>query len=258
MRHRATKSVAYVAAALVVILALAACEDDPASVTTKDTLSDPLGDVAALNGYLFATNEDRSGHAGSQVDLFQFNADGVAEEQFDLALNGVGYLAACSDGEWLYLQSRGTGRLFKVSPVGEIAWVRSDPFAGAGKLACGIAYRADVDSFVVIYRNPGTTAYTTRQHGPDFAGEASPPVTNDWTLFDPAAGILAVTWLDGWLWALGLDQVGQAVVQGLRDDGSATRFLTLDDATACGLTVLDDELIAAYPDRRFEAVIDEE
>ncbi|HOX25787.1 MAG TPA: hypothetical protein PLL30_10540 [Candidatus Krumholzibacteria bacterium] len=244
------------AAAVAVALVLAGCDDEDEIATDRDTLTDPIADVAALGGYLFTTNEDRSGHGGSQIDLFKFAPGGFPEGRFGLGLNGMGYLAACSDGESLYLQARGTGQLFAVSPVGEIGWTRADPFVGSHALACGIAWRADVDSFVVIYRDPGTTTYTTVQYGPGFAGESSLPETHELSLFDPATGVRAVTWLDGWLWALGADTTGAAVVQGFAG-GVVTRYFTLPDETACGLTAVDGTLVVAYPDRRFEAIDDE-
>lgn len=235
-------------------LALVACNDDPEFDTTRITASDPLGDLVALDGHLFATNEDRSGNAGSQVDLFKFTTDGFPVNRFDLGINHVGYLAAATDGESVYLQARDTGQLFKATPVGEIAWTRSDPFSGGGRLACGIAYRADLDSFEVVYRHPGTTAYTTLRYGPGFAGESSEPRDRDWPVFDPDRGVKAVAWADGWLWALGPDLDGEAVVQGFGDDGGATRFFTLPDNSACGLAAAGDTLWVAYPDRRFEPI----
>ena len=84
-------------AALALALLLSGCDDDPVLNTERDTLSDPIADIAALGGYLFTTNEDWSGHAGSQVDLFKFSVDGFPEGRFDLGLNGVGYLAATAD-----------------------------------------------------------------------------------------------------------------------------------------------------------------
>jgi hypothetical protein len=240
--------------ALVLALAFAlfGCDDDPALSTERDTLSDPIADIAALGGYLFTTNEDRSGHAGSQVDLFKFSVDGFPEGRFDLGLNGVGYLAATADAAAIYLQARDSGQLFKVTPVGELAWTRGDPYADARHLACGLAYRADLDSFVTLYHEPGTANYITRHHGLDFAGAAPPLPTRTLDTFDPGTGIRAIAWHDGWMWALGRSTAGEAVVQGFRDDGGVTRFITLPDSTACGLAPAADGLRVAYPDRRFE------
>jgi hypothetical protein len=238
--------------ALALALLLSGCDEDPILNTERDTLSDPIADIAALGGYLFTTNEDWSGHAGSQVDLFKFSVDGFPEGRFDLGLNGVGYLAATADHAAIYLQARDTGLLFKVTPVGEIAWTRGDPYADSRHLACGLAYRADLDSFVTLYHEPGTANYTARHHGPDFAGASDPLPARTFDSFDPDTGIRAIAWHNGWLWALGRNPAGEAVVQGFADDGGVTRYLTLPDSTACGLAPTDDGLRVAYPDRRFE------
>jgi len=247
--------------ALALVLVFSACllyEDAQELVTSRDTLSDPIADIVALRGYLFATNEDRSGHAGSQVDLFKFApADGFPEGRFDMGLNGVGYLAACSDGESIYLQVRGKGQLFKTSPVGELAWTRWDLFPGGYHAACGIAYRDDVDSFVVVYRRPGTATYVTLQYPRDFSSAPDSPRTHELTLFDSPAGILAVTWHNDLIWALGRDAEGHAVVQGFDlDDNTTTRVIQLEDAAACGITALEGALVVAYPDRHFESVME--
>lgn len=239
------------ALALALALILAGCDDDPLVNTERDTLGDPIADIAALGGYLFTTNEDWSGHAGSQVDLFKFSADGFPEGRFDLGLNGVGYLAATADADAVYLQARDTGLLLKVTPVGEVAWTRGDPYADGRHRACGLAYRADLDSFVTLYHEPGTANYTQRRHGPDFAGAAAPLPAIALDTFDPDDGVRAIAWHDGWMWALGRTAAGAAIVQGFADDGAVTRYITLDDSTACGLAPAPDGLRVAYPDRRF-------
>jgi len=240
------------AMALVLTPILSGCDDDPVLNTERDTLSDPIADIAALGGYLFTTNEDWSGHAGSQVDLFKFSVDGFPEGRFDLGLNGVGYLAATADAAAIYLQARDSGQLFKVTPVGELAWTRGDPYADSGHLACGLAYRADLDSFVTLYHVPGTATYITRHHGPDFAGAAPPLPALTLDTFDPDTGVRAIAWLDGWMWVLGRTATGAAALQGFNDTGGFTRYITLSDSTACGLAPTADGLRLAYPDRRFE------
>ncbi len=240
------------ALALTLGLVLSGCDDDLVLNTERDTLSDPIADIATLGGYLFTTNEDWSGHAGSQVDLFKFSSDGFPEGRFDLGLNGVGYLAATADHAAIYLQARDSGLLFKATPVGEIAWTRDDSYADGQHLACGLAYRADLDSFVTLYHEPGTANYTARHHGPDFAGASNPLPARILDTFDPDTGVFAIAWHDGWMWALGRNVAGDAVVQGFADDGGVTRYLTLSDSTACGLAPADEGLRIAYPDRRFE------
>jgi hypothetical protein len=251
----ATRLLPLAAGAVALLLAFAGClTSEPEVSTERDTLGDPLGDIAVLADTLYATNHDLSGHAGSQVDLFRLTAAGELDEAFDLGLNGAGYLAACSDGEAIYLQVRRTGRIFKVSPTGEILWTRLDPLAGPRRLACGLAYRADVDSFVTLYRDGRTSGYVSVNYGPEFIDQAGAEREHDLSLFDSPTGVLAAAWHDGVLWALGRDVLGQALVQGVSLDGWETRFLPLDDPTACGIAVLAGELVVAFEDRRIELV----
>jgi hypothetical protein len=235
------------------VLALAACEQEPDVDTDRDTLSDHLGDVVALDGQLYATNHDRSGNAGSQVDLFAYATDGSPLGRFDLGLNHVGYLAAATDGDDIYLQARGRGQLFRTTRLGEVVWTRSDPFVDGDRLACGIAHRADVDSFVVVYHEPGTAHYQLLGYGPGLEGESSEAQWRTWTPFDQDLGVRAVAWADGRLWALGLDDAGDAIIF----DGTSfptSTIIPLADDTACGLAALGDSLLVAYSDRRFETV----
>ena len=238
-------------AALLMLALLAACEEDPESDDGKDTVTDPLGDIVHLEGYLFGANDDRSGNAGPQVDLFKFAMGGFPVDRFALDINGQGYLAAAADAQWIYLQARDTGQLFKVSPVGEIAWTRGDPHTGPGALACGVLWRADVDSFEILYRDAATTTVTIRRYGPGFDGEPGSTRTVDAAAFAPGAGPLAATWAEDALWMLGHDSGGGAVIQGFTDDGAVTRVIPLDDPDVCGLTADGDALYLAYPDRSF-------
>ena len=77
---------------------------------------------------------------------------------------------------------------------------------------------------------------------------------HDWPTFDPDTGVRAVAWSPGWLWKLGLDTEGNAVIEGHADDGSATQRIDLADDSACGLAYDGAALWVAYPDRRFESV----
>jgi hypothetical protein len=241
-------------AVLALLALLAACEEDPESDDGKDTVTDPLGDIAHLDSYFFGANDDRSGNTGPQVDLFKFAMGGFPVDRFPLDINGQGYLAAAADSQWIYLQARGTGQLFKVSPVGEIAWTRGDPHTGPGALACGVLWRADVDSFEILYRDAATTTVAIRRYGPGFDGEPGSVRTVEAAAFAPDAGPLAATWADGSVWMLGHDAGGSAVIEGFDDAGAVTDVIPLDDPDACGLTADGDILYIAYPDRSFALV----
>jgi hypothetical protein len=74
-------------------------------------------------------------------------------------------------------------------------------------------------------------------------------------VFDPDLGVRAVAWAVDNLWVLGLDNAGQAVIQGYDADGDAGRLIVLGDDSACGIAAAPDSTLwVAYPDRRFESI----
>jgi hypothetical protein len=144
---------------LVALGAICACDDEADITTDRDTASDPFGDIAAVGEVIYATNDDHSGNAGSQVGLFPFALDGTpAGEELVLDLNGCGYLAMTDDEDNLLLQVRGTGRVINVSPAGALRWIRLDTeMMDAGWRACGICRRPGADEVVALYtRNDST------------------------------------------------------------------------------------------------------
>lgn len=237
---------------IILTLGLAGCNDDPEADTSKDTLGDPLGDIAALGNYLYAANEDWSGHAGSQVDLFKFDHEGFSEDRFGLGINGAGYLAATADSHFVYLQAQETGRLFKVSPVGEIAWVRDDPEASGSFLAQGVTYDAAADSFSFLYHHHGTTTYTITRLGPGCEGPIGSRHEVTLDAFSPDRGAQALAILDDTHWVLGTNAEGGSTLQGTDLDGAATQPVALADDSACGVAAAESGLWLAYPDRRFD------
>jgi len=237
---------------IILTLGLAGCNDDPEADTRKDTLGDPLGDITTLGNYFYAANEDWSGNAGSQVDLFKFDHEGFSEDSFGLGINGAGYLAAAADSHFVYLQAQDTGRLFKVSPVGEIAWVRNDPEASGSFLAQGITYDAVADSFSFLYHHHGTTTYTITRLGPGCEGPIGSRHEVTLDAFSTERGGQALAILEGTHWILGTNADGGSTLQGTSLDGTATLPMDLADDSACGIAATVDGLWLAYPDRRFE------
>jgi len=104
-------------------LILLSCEESRNINTRKNTFYDNISDITYLSEYFYTTNYDLSGNAGSQIDLLKFlisnDSTVILEDRYDLGMNGQGYFAITNDGENLFLQSRSTGSVLKLSPVGE-------------------------------------------------------------------------------------------------------------------------------------------
>jgi hypothetical protein len=128
-------------------------EDDTVVDTTSSAPYDPFADITFLGNGFYTTNYNTSMKAGPQVFLYRVSADGkVAENRFDLSMNGQGYLAITSDSINLYLQSRNFNSVIKCSPVGEVFYndlfIRPTQWQG-----CGIGYVSSVDSLCVLTRD---------------------------------------------------------------------------------------------------------
>lgn len=232
---------------------LGGCESSPDIDMDRDTESDTLGDITMLDGEVYATNNDRSGHGGSQIDLLRFDTDGDLIDSMRLDINGMGYLSACTDGQGIFLQARGTGQMFRLTRDHGITWTRYDPVAGSDLVARGVAYAADVDSFVVLYNAPGTNSYTIQRFGPGFDGPVGSSRSFEWDTFDPATrDVIAVTWHEGRLWAIGPDEQGW-LLQGVDADGDFSvnvRIIDIPDQV-CGLASTPDGLLVATTNRLF-------
>ena len=110
------------------ILFILSCQNGPDINTSKHTATDPIADITYLNGFFYTTNLDRSGNAGSQIDLYRFDSESLPVNRHPFDLNGQGYLAAANDGNNIYFQPRFTDHIFKSTPQSEIFWYASDYF----------------------------------------------------------------------------------------------------------------------------------
>jgi hypothetical protein len=204
---------------LVALGCLGACDDEPDIITERDVSSDPLGDITALGDTIYATNDDRSDNAGSQVGLFRYLLDGSpAGDELTLELNGCGYLAMTDDDENLLLQVRESGRVISVSPGGELRWIRQDTeLADGGWRACGICRRPGADEVVALYTRTDST-FVARTYNGDLSAVLA---TTDAFAWDGVPGRIYPRALvhDGTQW----------VVLAATADG-ANVTLTLDDA----------------------------
>ena len=160
-----------------ITLFILSCEDSPVIDTNKNTYYDDIADITYLNGYFFSTNYDLSTNAGSQIDLltFEMNSDSVyyIADNFDLGMNGQGYLAITNDGTDLYLQSKNSFLIIKCSSIGEKAFTRWDTITVNWQTA-GLAYQSENDSLLALYRNLDTlNQYRVRTISKDLSIESS-------------------------------------------------------------------------------------
>ena len=135
---------------------LLSCDESRNINTSKNTFYDDISDITYLSEYFYTTNYDLSGNAGSQIDLLKFlisnDSTIILEDSYDLGMNGQGYFAITNDGENLYLQSRSTSGVLKLSSVGEWGVFEIDSVASNWQ-SSGIAYDSDKDSLILFYRN---------------------------------------------------------------------------------------------------------
>ena len=102
------------------ILFILSCQNGLDINTSKHTATDPMADITYLNGFFYTTNLDRSGNAGSQIDLYIFDSKSLPVNRYPFDLNGQRYLAAANDGSNIYFQPRFTDYIVKSTPLGEI------------------------------------------------------------------------------------------------------------------------------------------
>ena len=164
------------------------CDESRNINTSKNTFYDDISDITYLSEYFYTTNYDLSGNAGSQIDLLKFlisnDSTIILEDSYDLGMNGQGYFAITNDGENLYLQSRSTGGVLKLSSVGEWGFFEIDLVASNWQ-SSGIAYDSDKDSLILFYRNLGDrTQYRARTVAKDKILNSE----NDVTLVGTCAG----------------------------------------------------------------------
>ena len=245
---------------IILVLFIISCQNGVYIDTSKDTATDQISDITFLNDIFYTTNLDLSGNAGSQIDLYQFNSNGNPVNRFELPLNGQGYLAACNDGSNLYFQSRYTDYIFKMTPLGEIFWQKSDNFPDNNSDTTttsmywrgrGLAW-ADTN-LVALYRHKNdSTQYRGRYiHINNDTLQTVLDTTVTWDHLD-SYGAYAMEYQpesDGF-WILATDSLNQYI---LFEVDSLFQYLrTIDeiDEEPRGITRRNDlELYLSYPDR---------
>ena len=114
-----------------ICLILLSCEESRNINTSKNTFYNDISDITYLNEYFYTTNYNLSGNTGSQINLLKFlisnDSTFILEDRYDLGMNGQGYFAITNDGKNLFLQSRSTSGVLKLSPVGEWGFLKLIP-----------------------------------------------------------------------------------------------------------------------------------
>ncbi len=241
---------------LIIVTLLCSCEEEVPLNTQKHTFNDDIADISALNGYFYTTNYDRSGHAGSQIDLLKYSIQGSSsflDDRYELALNGQGYLAITNDGSNLFLQSRDTDLIMKYSPVGEKAYLGYDGTSTQWHPG-GIAYNPVSDSLLALYRNlQSLNEFRIRSIAKDLTGEPSRDETFEIDFIaETYHGVSAMTYHDSIFYILAVDTSSQDILITLDHSLNVATLDTLSDSTVVGLSFMEDALYLSFRDRRIE------
>ena len=240
-----------------ICLMLLSCEESLDIDTSKNTFYDDISDITYLNEYFYTTNYDLSGNAGSQIDLLKFlvsnDSTVFLEDNYDLGMNGQGYFAITNDGENLFLQSRSTRGVLKLSPVGEQGFFIMDSVASNWQPS-GITYNNDKDSLILFYRNlDDRTQYRARTVAKDNILNSENDVTFTIESVDTIYhGIYATEYFDSEYLFLGVNQSGEDVLFRINNNYETTAQTIIGDSTVVGLCIKNPDLYFSYRNRRIE------
>ncbi|MBN1637723.1 MAG: hypothetical protein JW866_02060 [Ignavibacteriales bacterium] len=232
-------------------LLLFSCDDELVIDTTKDTFSDPLADITALGNYIYTTNYDLSYNSGSQIDLLRFTIDGILDNQFDLRMNGQGYIAITNDGSNIYLFSRNTNLIVKVTPTGEKIYLKQQKLE-TNWSAAGICYLTDRDSLLFMYQNLRTPAQyrikITDKNNPDYVGTDIMKTFNEFS--GDEGTIFSVDYSNSNFYFLGIDTTNSISLKITDNNFYQLSFETISDSTIMGMCVRNGDVYFSHNDRR--------
>ena len=168
-------------------------------------------------------------------------------------MNGQGYFAITNDGENLFLQSRSTSGVVKLSSVGEWGFFEINSVASNWQ-SSGIAYDSDKDSLILFYRNlDDRTQYRARTVDKDNILESEDDVTftieNVDTTFH---GIYAATYHDSLFYFLGVDMSHKDVLIQTDYNYNVLCAEQIEDSTVVGLDFRYGNLYLSYRDRQIK------
>ncbi len=232
------------------------CDNSLIPNTNKNLISDDLADITYLNNSFYSTNNDLSLNAGSQIDLFRFEKNDqeiFLLDNFDLGINGQGYLAITTDNQNLYLQSRRMFTIFCSSPLGELLYVSSDSISYSWQPS-GICYIDEKDSLLLLYKNLNSP----KQYRARIVDKLHPYLsgldkTFSFDFIDTTDhGIYALDYYESSYFLLGVDSAKQDVLIRTNNDFEITSIDTIADSTVSGLSFEQNNLYFSYSDRRIE------
>ena len=242
---------------LIPLVLFFSCEDSTVIDTSKNTYYDDIADITYLNDYFFSTNYDLSGNAGSQIDLLKFkmNTDSVyyIDDNFDLDMNGQGYLAITNDSTDLYLQSKNSNLIIKYSSIGEEAFTKQDTIT-VNWQPSGLAYQSENDSLLALYRNlENLKQYRFRTIAKDLSIESSKDRTFQLDFIDTTYyGVYSLAYYNLSSYMLGVDTTMNDILIILDNELIITEIDTLLDSTVVGLCFKQNDLYLSYRDKRIE------
>ena len=232
------------------------CDDSLTSDTNKNMFYDDIADITFLNNSFYTTNNDLSFNAGSQIDLFRFekqNQSVFLVDNFDLGLNGQGYLAIANDTQNLFLQSKRNYTIFCYSPLGEKIYATSDSISLSWQPS-GICFLDEKDSLMLLYKNLNSPkeyrARTVNKMHPYLSGMDK---TFSMDFIDTTYhGIYAIDYYNSSFFLLGVDSSSQDILIRTNENFITTSIDTLADSTVVGLCFEQNNLYLSYRDKRIE------
>ena len=236
---------------IIALLFMFACEDDYYINKNKNTYTDDIADITYLNGSFYTTNYDLSYNAGPQIDLFKFASDGqVIEDAFPLPMNGQGFMAITNDGTDIYLQSRRQRSIIKVSPVGELVYMKWDSVSKNHWNPSGICYMSDLDSLLLLYqKNQDRSTYRVRVVNKNDPDEASRDFNVEWDFVDTTDyGVYALDYYDSSFYLLGVDTGGTDIFFKTDNLFNIDTMVTIPDSTVVGICVAKFSPLSTPPD----------
>ena len=243
---------------LFLIMLIISCGDSLDIDTGKNTYHDDISDISYLYDSFFTTNFDLSDNAGDQIDLIKLsfnNQDEVyLQDKFDLGLNGQGYLTMTNDGQDLYLQSRFTQLIFKISSIGEISYSKYDSI-GTHWLPSGIAYDTSKDSIIFLYRNQHyNNQYRLRLTSKDIANSSTRDETFMINNIDTTShGVYCMAYAEPNLYVLAVQDGADVLITVDYEELTILNTEPIADSTVVGIEVMNNAIYLGYSDRRIDA-----